>query len=511
MRKARVARYSAGLGPLLAVLGYVAGKSLWVSWKLGESQFLIVLAYALALATVVTFLLGFEHIAVVRALLGVVCLAFGVLAVLVFSMGEFRILYTVFACGLWTGAFGAWLLADVVKALAGGSTGGSAGGRRERVVSKRARAAGIVTVSLFALASLLYTSPLYTATTHEFTVTDEQAGSYDLVLYWGGQTAMNETLVDVCRDANATLSFNMLESYFGYNDSVGNHCAEVVRYANSVGVKVEVWPLFAPGNGHYPSYSESDRVMGLYEAFHNWTLVNGIEVDYVLWDIESEAEGSSYDGWAKDIAVLGDLGGWVHGLEVTRQRARNWTAVLGLWDAMLKKASADGYTSRATTHAIPFDLLDGDSDLQMYGGLPAYDLLGDYQYISMMVYRGCEGGGNASREYLYQNVRTLDAAIPGYVAVCMGCINYAPYRTAGDVVNDVRLALAAGANSVRVFQGQSWVAGHGSVPGHGFEGLRELLLEARKGGTASYTTNFEFETWYSWNAVGDVVADFARA
>jgi hypothetical protein len=88
-------------------------------------------------------------------------------------------------------------------------------------------------------------------------------------------------------------------------------------------------------------------------------------------------------------------------------------------------------------------------------------------------------------------------AVPGKTAVCLGCINYEPYPDVQSVVDDVHLAIAAGADSVRLFQGCSWVFGTGEAPGvpdgvgwtnppQGLSGLDALLAACRQGGSVTY-------------------------
>jgi hypothetical protein len=156
------------------------------------------------------------------------------------------------------------------------------------------------------------------------------------------------------------------------------------------------------------------------------------------------------------------------------------------------------------------DILTGSNNEQKYDGMPSFDIRSDYDYISMMIYRGCEWGGNTTPEYVYTGVKALKATqVPGGdVGVCLGCINYLPYPTIASVQNDVRLALAAGATSVRLFQGQSWTDG-GVFPGYGFGGLRDLLLAVRQGGSAQYVSNSSYEVGSALNIIQDVFYDFA--
>ncbi len=471
--------------PIVGILLYMTFQFLKLAGMMGGSIASIAFGSTiLLLAAFILFLLTIKN-PIIRILLGLGSFIFFAAELLLFSISEFEIGHFGMMWASIELLFGILLFRDAAGDLKRHNPlYGIPKIRHKQLVSL------LLAVNLLLSGALILTPLL--PKTHSFAISDAQAQEYDLVLYWGGQTQMNETLVDICADANATLSFNMVESMFAAGDPVGDHCASVVAYANTQGVKIEIWPLFLREDGLYPSYSDTYKMELLYEKFHSWTLSHSITVDYLLWDIETDPN-KPYEGWAKDIPLLSDLGNIIAPLLSVEERRNNWTETLQIWQELNQRAIGDGYTVRGTLMPLAFDLLDGDADFQLSQGLPGYEILEEYEYISQMIYRGCEWGGATTNEYVYQSVKAMSLALsPHHVAVCIGCINYLPYPDVESVTNDIYLALAAGAHSVRLFQGHSWVAG-GTYPGHGYDGLEELLSAARSGGTGSYTRNYPYE------------------
>ncbi len=490
--------YLIGFAPLLAVVGYIMGKAIWASMRQGDIIALIIWGLSLLIIALIFFGFAVRKHPLARMFTGGALVAFMAFTLLLMAIFEFRFLYFIFTAAMWGGVFGIRVLVDLRRDW-----------RKKEVsfrISLRGRTktiAGLLAMSI--TGTFLFAAPYYASAARTFQVTEAQAQSYDLVLYWGDQTRMNTTLVGICKEARATLSFNMPESFFDVNDLVGNYCATIINYSNQKGVKVEVWPLFDGSKGQYVGYNHTEEMMGLYDKFQAWVEAKNVTVDYLLWDIE---EGARYDyaGWAKDIPVLGMIGNWSETIQEMHRRAANWTATLDAWTTVLQKSLADGHLPRATTNPMPEDLLDGDSDMQKWNGMPSFDIRDQYEYISMMIYRGCEWGGARTPEYVYQSVRSLHNTQPGQTAVCIGCINFAPYPTIASVQNDVRLALAAGADSIRIFQGQSWVDG-AYGPANGITGLRDLLLAVRHGGSAQFTPDPSYELLFALNIIVDAFYD----
>nr|MDO8087872.1 hypothetical protein [Candidatus Sigynarchaeum springense] len=334
-----------------------------------------------------------------------------------------------------------------------------------------------------------------------FTITALQAENYDLFVYFPDYSVINDTICDIFDEANATLSFPLTEDRFAVGDANGDLAANKTALLNARGIKVEVWPLFEWDEGSYPSISEIDRWPILYEKFHNWTVRNAITVDYMMWDIEAGGEEANNDDikdWIQPFRALAE-----HGRNALRVKQMDeiWPGALATIRALGDQCRVDGHLMCTTTHTIIEDVFDGDSDGQKLLGLPVWDAADAFDFISMMIYRGCEWGGvPATTDYVFDYAR-MNALInnrPGdIVAVCLGCINYTPYPDIPSVVNDVHLSLAAGANMVRLFQANSWINGVGTWqnsygnwiyggPAHGVSGLRDLLLACRQGGSVVY-------------------------
>ncbi|MBN2150140.1 MAG: hypothetical protein JW839_01715 [Candidatus Lokiarchaeota archaeon] len=375
--------------------------------------------------------------------------------------------------------------------------------RGMKAARKRLLAGLIVLTGLYGSMGFLIAAPFYADKAPRiFTITDAQSEDYELFVYFPDYAAINDTICDIFDEVNATLSFPLTEDRFAVGDAGGDLAANRTALLNARGIKVEVWPLFEWDEGSYPSISEIDRWPVLYEKFHNWTVRNAITVDYMMWDIESGGELGMGNG---------DIEDWIQPFKVIAEHGRNslrikqldevWGESLATIRALGERCRADGHLMGTTTHTIIEDLFDGDADGQKLSGLPVWDAADAFDFISMMVYRGCEWGGEpATADYVYDYTR-MNALVnnqPGdTVAVCLGCINYTPYPNVTSVVSDVHLALAAGANMIRLFQANSWINGVGTWqnpngnwvyggPAHGVSGLRDLLLACRVGGTATY-------------------------
>lgn len=394
-------------------------------------------------------------------------------------------------------------------------------GRRRR---QRRRLATLLLLGV--AGTCLVTGPLLVARvatpgpTRSFTITPARAASYDLVVYFPRVTAVNETVCEIFASANATLSFPLSEDKFQAGDPAGEAAAQAVQQLNAHGIPVEIWPLFERDEGHYPSIAEIDRWDDLYAHFHDWTVRHGLTVEYLLWDIETEGEGidkTEFEAWPFPLDEIGK-----HAADARRiaEMEPTWTEALQTVRALGQQARADGHAMRTTTHTIIWDLFDGDADLQKQAGLPVWAAGDAFEYVSMMAYRGCEWGGTpANSAMIYDVVRASALTQPGTIAVCLGCINYTPYPTIAPVVADVHLALAAGADSIRLFQANSWIDGVGTWEGsggmvygggaHGIEGFRALLAACREGGTTTYQPTSRDQLTAFGSVLLDVLWDLA--
>jgi hypothetical protein len=395
-----------------------------------------------------------------------------------------------------------------------------------KAARKRLVAGLLVFAGLYGSMGFLITAPrTANMVPQTFTITAAQAEDYELFVYFPEYGVINDTICDIFDEVNATLSFPLTENNFDVGDANGDIAANRTALLNSRGIKVEVWPLFEWTEGSYPSISEIDRWPTLYEKFHNWTVRKPITVDYMMWDIESGGEGMDND----------DIKDWVQPFKGIAEHGRNslrlkqvdqvWPGALATIRALGDRCRADGHLMGTTTHTIIEDLFDGDADLQKLSGLPVWDAADAFDFISMMVYRGCEWGGEpATSDYVYDYAR-MNALVnnqPGdTVAVCLGCINFTPYPNITSVVDDVHLALAAGATMVRLFQANSWInevgtwqTGSGSWvyggPAHGASGLRDLLRACRDGGSVVYQPTAGRRQSLLSSVAYDVLFDLAK-
>jgi len=164
--------------------------------------------------------------------------------------------------------------------------------------------------------------------------------------------------------------------------------------------------------------------------------------------------------------------------------------------------------------ALPYimDEFDRDHDIFQIVGQPVWD--DDptyYEYTSVMAYRshGPTFPVHPGNSIIYEHVVGTRKTYGGKIAVCIGNMNAEPYLTVEALGNDVRLAVAAGAHSVRLFQGASWIYGFGG-PAYGFSGLESLLLELRNGGEAIWYPDMEWERFVFSQIKRDAILDLSK-
>ncbi len=511
--------FLAWLAPFGAVVVYFSARLLAATSYMGGIVSSMAIGTVFGLATLFVFIfLLLLHPAgrfVASVLLGVLA----ILPIPVVASSGFTSFVFLFIIGIYTLGWAIFNAIDVVMSWK----------RSRKLISGLQKGSKHAIASALMVSGFLFTcvacvlSPGYVPMQSiDYEITDGQADSYELVLYWPAKDQVNDSFCALLQAANVTTnSFSMLQDEFENGTIAEMLATNATRAANARGLKVEIWPLFNAGEGHYPSISEIDRFPELYEAFHNWTLRNNITVDYILWDIESEGEGtnaSAFINWIepfKTLATYGAMGRYISSLRpgwvLANEAIRNLAA----------RSRTDGHIARATTSPIIWDVFDGDGQLQMLSGIPAWDSSDAYEYISMMSYRGCGWGGNTSASWIYEHVRASRLTQPGKVAICLGCLNYNPYGKIASVVNDVRLALAAGANAVRLFQGWSWVAGVSPNPDQGVlgnpangyngtTGLLQLLQACRSGGTVTYKPEAAIYIDIFVNILVDVAMDLVN-
>ncbi|MHA1846020.1 MAG: hypothetical protein ACTSXU_00095 [Promethearchaeota archaeon] len=508
----------AWLAPLSAYLIYFSIKLLIATYYGGAGVFLFGLGYSTIMIALVMFSFSIARHPLGQVIVSGLLLVVGVLFILVSIGAEFKAFNLTFIVACYTLAWCVHAIHDGIKNWKRSLQ------KWKRLNLKEKHLPTLIIIAMVVSSVLVIEINKNTSRSPiSFTISDERASNYDLVLYYPDKTKINDTFCEILAEANvSTVSFPMREHEFENGTVDSEIAANATRIAKSHGIKVEVWPLFNHDEGTYPSISEIDRFEELYYTFENWTVRNNITVDYLLWDIESGGEitvnYSKYDAWPSFLRVYGIFGGY--GAKLMNV-SRTWPAAVNKILNLAKLARDDGHVVRMTTHTIIWDVFDGDGDEQMIDGIPAWDTSDAYEYISMMSYRGCEYGGNSDPAWIYEHVRASSVTQKKKIAICLGCLNYNPYGTIESVVNDVYLALAAGADSIRLFQGNSWVEGVGKNeatgvlgnPAHGLngtDGLLQLLKACKQGGNVTYYPKTSIEWDLFWNILSDVKLDLAK-
>ncbi|NMC03740.1 MAG: hypothetical protein GYA24_00945 [Candidatus Lokiarchaeota archaeon] len=376
-------------------------------------------------------------------------------------------------------------------------------GRRDRLVtwvaehfSRRQYTTAASYLAILALfagpGTVLMTSPYWNCQTMEFTITPAQAQQTDLVMYYTSGFATHHYVVDIARDFNVTLTLAWDPSYY-YNSSPGtpgHDMVEFIEYANNLSVPIE---MFSTYNG----FKWKDLLAGslneeVWSHFKSWLATNNITVQYVLWDIEDLSRPSEISSMEYFFPFLE-----VRGLA---QRTRELPDVRAQFEKLVRDTAALGAKTRITTFG-PGDVFDGDADVSILAGLANYDLAdlienGSIEYISTMAYTNHWGDIPPDQlggfESVFRNARQLRRLMPNAVGLDIGNINGAGMNSTGPIVEQVNLAIAGGATSVRLFNGASWVNGWDYTwdgPEWGENGTRALFTAIRQGGTARFTEN----------------------
>ena len=345
--------------------------------------------------------------------------------------------------------------------------------------------------------ALLMTAPAWNCQTFQFTITPQQAQQTDLVMYYTSGFATHHYVVDIAKEFNVTLTLVWDPSYYynSTNGTPGYDMMQFIKYANARGVPIEMF-------GTYYGFHWEDLLAGVvnegtWTHFKSWLVTNGITVQYVLWDIEDSSRPSDIANMSAFFPIVE-----VRGLA---QRYRELPAVRAQFEHLVAETAAMGVKTRITTFG-PGDAFDGNADLTLLSGFASYDMPdlianGSIEYVSTMAYTNHWGDispeNMSGYESVYDNARQLRRLMPDHVAVDIGNINGAGETKIDEVVNQVNLAIAGGATSVRLFNGASWVNGWNYVengPEWGYNGTRALFTAIRQGGIARFTENTSINT-----------------
>jgi len=517
--------------PFLLSCVYYTFKLIEVSFKLWENMFVGSLGILLLFIMTSMLIFYLSQFILVRLVLVLIGLAASLVPITAFVATDGKAFLSLFVISLIVDGLGLMILILILKKLLWRVRSE----KTTRIFSfslpkkhqlSRINGAILILICLFGISGGTMGSFLVKPEeSHSFTISGERVENYDLVVYFPNYKEIDAQIINIFQEANATLSFPLYDADFGVDDENGEIAAEKVRLLNDNHVAVEIWPLFNYDEGFYPSLSEIDRWDYLYERFHNWTVRNDLVVDYLLWDIEVAGEFQNlpdFENWSQPFRSIGQVAN--NALKL-KQSEMIWEDALDEILGISKKSIQDGHLMRTTTHTIIWDVFDGDADIQKKSALPVWDAANAYSYISMMAYRGCEWGGTpAPPPLVYESVRASSISQDPPIAICLGCINYTPYPSIEDVVDDVYLALAAGANSIRLFQANSWIDGVGEWEGsggmvyggiaHGVDnmttgGLRQLLLECRSPGEVRYSPGGSTRKSALYSIVEDISLDFA--
>nr|MDO8115007.1 hypothetical protein [Candidatus Sigynarchaeota archaeon] len=341
--------------------------------------------------------------------------------------------------------------------------------------------------------ALLMTAPAWNCQTHEFTVTPQQAQQADLVMYYTSGFYTHHYVVDIAKEFNVTLTLgwnNGVGLLNTTNGTAGQEMVQFMKYANEQGVPIEIFQTYQ--GYHWEDFLAGQAGEGVWTLFKSWLVDNNVTVQYMLWDIEDGSRPSDITGMDAFFPFVE-----IRGLA---QRTRELPAVRAQFERLVADAAAMGVKTRITTFG-PSDTFDGDDDTNRLGGLISYaiaDLIANesVDYVSTMAYTNHWGdippeemGGYES---VYENARMQRHLHPNHVGIDIGNINGAGETTIESVVDQVNLAIAGGATSVRLFNGASWVNGWSYVvegPEWGYDGTRALFAAIRQGGTTRYTEN----------------------
>jgi hypothetical protein len=417
------------------------------------------------------------------------------MAISIAIIGEFKGLYILIMTGLYEGGYGIIVGRDFLKEWKFRAKVQSPKGEPNTIT--KFKVIGIIGIMMVGfLFSFAWTFDTRTAI--RFSVSEQTMQDKELVLYWVRQDLEDpQAFVDVLSETNTVLALQGNPDLFqeiGDYTIKGASAAYLVQLCNLAGVKVEIWPVPSQNYRCALSMRDVDCMPVVYEMFSAWKTKYNLTIDYYAFDIEDSQslhfENSTFGSLISPEQPLywTFRGIYEHaaGQEFIRNERANWTTQLSKQQALIDRIRADGIIPRATIQPLVWDALDGDFDEFVINNMQSYEISG-YDYLSGMYYRSCEWGNNDSTYLIYRSMKMLNAVSPyGKSAICLGCIGYPAYQTKEDIANDVWLSVGIGADSVRLFLGDSWVYRE-STEAAGIESLREMLTLCRNGGTGTTT------------------------
>ena len=521
-----------GFSPLFFILAFLFGRTTGGASKYGGYPFYSALGLSIIIFSVIVFIFSMiRTYNITRYLLLLVCILALMAGIIVAIVGRLKGMYILITACFLQGIYGILLGKDIAKerkeniAVNKGENKAESNNqirspRFKRPDRRQIKGAAIL-VCILASGILLHQTWQFDDRTElEFTISKDTMAEKELVLYWVRQTMEDpQAFVDVLRDTNTVLSLQGNPDLFTEideeNENKSVDAANLIRLCNEADVKVEVWPVRGESLDCDCSMSSVDCMPTMYQYFKSWITKYNITVDYYAFDIENYVALSDFDTSAIGQHVSVETPEyWTlkYIYDISNQQA-HLRANRSDWDEKIKKQQAlvdliiaDGIIPRGTIQPAVWDNLDGDYNDYKKNNMQSYEIEG-YEYLSAMYYRSCEWGNDDSTYIVYQSTRIMDSTTPyEKTAVCIGCINYCAYETDAEVANDVWMSVGAGADSVRLFLGDSWVY---SAPteAEGLTNLRSMLELCRAGGTGYTEYSAQWESEIMNTILLDVLGD----
>ncbi len=510
-----------GFFPLILIIGYILIRAVFGAAKYGGYPLVSAIGLLILFisAFIVVFII-FRSRIITRFLMAGLSIIILLVGILLSLSTEMKGLYILTSSCFYVGIYGIVILVDLAKISH--KSGEVQRQLKEllRVWSKKKIISSLL-ITLVCVSGFTMTHAwrFDSRTELQFEISQEEMENKELVLYWVRQNLTNpQNFVDVLRDTNTVLALQGNPDLFqeiGDFTALGAEAANLVKLCNIAGVKVEVWPVPSQNNYCALSLRYVDCMPEIYGFFKDWLSRNNITVDYYAFDIEDYVPLEPFENslTGRFISPDNPLYWTFRGSfekaqkqQFLRTNRSNWDEIIGQQQALVDQIIADGMIPRGTIQPTAYDALDGDYKEFTKNFMQSYEITG-YEYLSGMYYRSCEWGNNDEPYKVYQAVRIMDAVSPyEKTAVCIGCIAYPAYETDLSVANDVWVSVGAGADSVRLFLGDSWVY---SAPteAEGIDDLRSMLELCREGGIGITNYDSQWENGILGIIIDDIIAD----
>ncbi len=216
--------FTVGMIPFLVLFNYFIIKLVYSSTRLVGLAGFSLMGIGLLSIVGVSLLFLFRENPVMQLIMGIVNELWMIFIVLITTLHMFQYFILLFITSIWNGIFGVFLMRDAIKKWKNRE-------RKHKInfKEKRVKIAAIALSAIILSGILFSISPIMNNKTYTFEISDTQAQNYELVVYYPNTIGG----VNACRDANATLSFNMPQRHFNVSDPFGIEMANLVAYANT--------------------------------------------------------------------------------------------------------------------------------------------------------------------------------------------------------------------------------------------------------------------------------------